>query len=433
MGFIIIESENKNMSWVLGKNPESGMIGRFIRAGIVWGYYHDPHIYICRFNDHTQEVSFKKNIHDNYNYLNSLQYCSPLLLSTVTSELFSCVLNKDNIHDIKCLNKITLNLIKLNNRAINFIEKLNGHIKLFTIEYAKTKYSGLYNFVVSSTKSTMNELFNYSYLLGNILNILVIGYVDKPKLEQLEKIINFMIKIDVPYYPRYLIKTNMISKENFLILKNKLEQISNHDVKIHWGNSQEQRYKFIESNIIYNTDIIDFGCGEGFYAKKLLEKLSKSNKYIGWDSDPEELAKVKYFKEKNPEYSNLIIPESQEELFGLVKNLNLNSNSKPIILLTEVFEHMEQLEAIEQLKKIKTNIDFNYMIITTPDVDFNIHFSSDEIIKKRHHDHKYEYTKKEFENIIHDVFDSKYDKKFYQVGDIIDSNSISQSWIIYSR
>ena len=428
MGFLIIESKNEDLSWVLGKNPESGMIARNLRSGIVWGWYSNNQTYVTRFNDYTDEVSFKKNIHDNYNYLGSLQYCSPLLLSTIMTELFNSTMNKENLKDIECENKISLNLIKLNKRAINFIEKLNNYIKLFSIVIVETKYVGLYEFVIKSTKSTIRELFNYSYLLGNLLNVLVIGHIDRPNLEQLDKMLNFMIKINIPYYPRYLIKTHMISREDFVVLKKKLESISNCSVTMNWGNSQEQRYKFIESNISFSSDIIDFGCGEGFYIKKILPQLSQTNKYIAWDENPEELAKVKYFKEKNPQYDNLIIPDTEEELFEFVKK----QTSNPIILLSEVFEHIEPTDAIKLVEKIKSNINFKYIIITTPDVEFNIHYSTSDEINLRHQDHKYEYTKEEFKNVINSIFDCSYKKIFFQVGDIIDTNSISQSYIIYA-
>lgn len=428
MGFLIIESKNEDLSWVLGKNPESGMIARNLRSGIVWGWYSNNQTYVTRFNDYTDEVSFKKNIHDNYNYLGSLQYCSPLLLSTIMTELFNSTMNKENLKDIECENKISLNLIKLNKRAINFIEKLNNYIKLFSIVIVETKYVGLYEFVIKSTKSTIRELFNYSYLFGNLLNVLVIGHIDRPNLEQLDKMLNFMIKINIPYYPRYLIKTHMISREDFVVLKKKLESISNCSVTMNWGNSQEQRYKFIESNISFSSDIIDFGCGEGFYIKKILPQLSQTNKYIAWDENPEELAKVKYFKEKNPQYDNLIIPDTEEELFEFVKK----QTSNPIILLSEVFEHIEPTDAIKLVEKIKSNINFKYIIITTPDVEFNIHYSTSDEINLRHQDHKYEYTKEEFKNVINSIFDCSYKKIFFQVGDIIDTNSISQSYIIYA-
>jgi len=301
------------------------------------------------------------------------------------------------------------------------------------------------------SKCTIKDLLNYFYLLGNLLNVLVIGYMDKPKLEQLEKMLNFMIQIGVPYYPRYLIKTNMISYDEFFKLKDKLELFDDIKVKMFWGNSQVQRYNFVKYHISFSSDIVDFGCGEGFYIKKLLPQLSKSNKYIAWDADPDELAKIKYFKEKNPEFTNLIIPESEFELFELFKlsnvnnlNPNPNPNPNPNILLSEVFEHIEPIEAIKLLEKIKTKINFKSIIITTPDIGFNKYYSSDGEINSRHHDHKYEYTQEEFTNVIVNIFDSKtYLKNYFQVGDtiesiiksasnefIINSNSITQSFVI---
>lgn len=200
-----------------------------------------------------------------------------------------------------------------------------------------------------------------------------------------------------------------------------------------WGNSQIQRYNFIESNVNFSSDIIDFGCGEGFYVKKLLQKLSKDRKYFAWDIDPDELNKVKYFKEKNPEYTNLIIGENEQELLKIVSN-----SIKPTILLSEVFEHIESNEAIELVNKIKSSIDFGKIIITTPNVGFNKHYSPDYDetgeINLRHVDHKYEYTQKEFTDIVNKLFDNNlYQKNYYNVGDMIGENSITQSFIVSSN
>lgn len=426
MGFLVLESSNNNLSWIIGKRPESGMIARSLRSGILWGWYYNPQTYVMRFIDHTDEVSFKATKHEQYNYIGSLQYCSPLLLSTIITELFSTGMNKENDLDIKSESKLTINLIRLNSRGLNFISKLNAHIKKFNISAIQTKYHNLYKLEIISPNNTIRELLNYSYMLGNLLNVLVIGYVDKPRIEQLEKMLNFAIEIGVGYYPRYLIKTTMISHDEFKVLKNKLETIGDNKVSMFWGNSQIQRYNFVESHISFNSDIIDFGCGEGFYVKKILPQLSKLNKYVAWDLDPEELIKVKYFKEKNPEFDNLIIPESDKELFEIVNKLT----SKPTILLSEVFEHIEKTKAIELLEKIKSSVKFGSIIITTPDVGFNIHYSADGEINSRHPDHKHEYTQEEFLSIINNIFDDTYSKNFYQVGDIIDSNSITQSFII---
>ena len=432
MGYITIETANSDISWVLGKNPDAGMICRNLRSGVVYGWYFTPTTYVIRFVDYTDKVSFKKNHNDEYNYLGHLQYCSPLLLSSTITELFGSSLNKTNSKDTCVSNKITQHLIKLNNRALGFISKLNSYVKKFKINLTQLEYHNLYRLEIESNEK-MIDLLNYSYLLGILLNVLVVGFIDKPQIDQLEKIVNFMVQINVPYYPRYLIKTNLMNQTEFNKLKDKLETFNEYKAMMYWGNSQIQRYDFIESNISFSSDIIDFGCGEGYYVKKILPKLSKNNKYYAWDSNSEELDKIKYFKEKNPEYANLIIIETEIELFDIFKNSSLQS--KPTILLSEVFEHVKPNDIIGLINKIKLNIDFNKIIITTPDVGFNKHYSSDYDktgeINMRHLDHKYEYTQKEFIDIINELFDNvKYMKKYHRVGDTIEENSITQSFII---
>lgn len=429
MGYITIQSENNDISWILGKNPDSGMICRKLRSGIVYGWYSDPKTYVIRFLDYTDEVSFKKNSNDQYNYLGSLQYCSPLLLSSVIIELFGSNLNKNNIKDIPIQNKLTQYIIKLNYKALEFIKKLNLYVKKFKINIIKLNYENLYQIQIESEESII-DLLNYSYLLGNLLNVLVVGYVDKPNYDQLNKMINFMIQINVPYYPRYLIKTNMMSQSEFIKLKDKLETFNEYKAIMYWGNSHIQRFEFINSNISFSSDIIDFGCGEGFYVKKLLPKLSKDFKYYAWDTDINELEKIKYFKEKNPEYDNLIIIDSEKDFYSIV-----SKSIDPTIIFSEVFEHIEQNQVIELINKIKLNIKFNKIIITTPNIGFNKHYSPDfdvtSEINLRHSDHKYEYTQEEFTNIISKLFENNiYNKIFYDVGDKINSDSITQSYII---
>lgn len=433
MGYLTLETANEDLSWVIGKNPSSGMIGRSLRMGTLWGWYHNSTTYVMRFLDHTDDVSFKSNKNDIHNYIANLQYCSPLLLSAIVVELFNSTLNKPNQRDVSSKSILTSHLIKLNPRALRFISKLNTHIPQFQISTNSTPYPNLYKISIKC-ESTIKNLLNYSYLLGILLNVIVVGYIDKPSIEQLEKIVNFANDIGIPYYPRYLIKTNMMHHDDFAKLKNKLELLSNisdtnNKVDMFWGNSHSQRYDFIESHTSLSTDIIDFGCGEGFYVKKLLPQLSKLSKYVAWDANIEELQKVKYFKEKNPEYTNLIIANTQSELFEITKDL-----VNPTLLITEVFEHVERDKIVELMEELKTNINFGSAIITTPDVGFNVHYSldmeTDEGIKVRHLDHKYEYTREEFENIINMVFSNGCMKKFYQVGDRIGPNSITQSFII---
>jgi ubiquinone/menaquinone biosynthesis C-methylase UbiE len=54
-------------------------------------------------------------------------------------------------------------------------------------------------------------------------------------------------------------------------------------------NTLDQRYDFISRQIYYNTHIIDFCCGKGFYVKKLISKLRSNMHYFAHDINPEEL------------------------------------------------------------------------------------------------------------------------------------------------
>jgi len=130
---------------------------------IVYGWYSNTNTYVLRFIDHTDEVSFKKNSHDEFNYLGSLQYCSPLLLSSVIFEIFGSNLNKSNTKDLDYENKLTQHIIKLNNRALGFISKLNSYVKKFKINTVQLGYTKLYRLEIISTSSII-DLLNYSYL-----------------------------------------------------------------------------------------------------------------------------------------------------------------------------------------------------------------------------------------------------------------------------
>lgn len=131
MGYLTLETTNEDLGWVIGKNPSSGMIGRNLRVGTLWGWYHNPTTYVMRFLDHTDDVSFKSNKTDTHNYIANLQYCSPLLLSAIVVELFNSTLDKPNQRDVPSKSILTSHLIKLNPRALRFISKLNIHIPQF--------------------------------------------------------------------------------------------------------------------------------------------------------------------------------------------------------------------------------------------------------------------------------------------------------------
>ena len=60
MAFIQIESDNPQLSFLLRKNPASGMIVKQLRQGLLFGYYshNNPTQFNCWFKDHDSQVSY---------------------------------------------------------------------------------------------------------------------------------------------------------------------------------------------------------------------------------------------------------------------------------------------------------------------------------------------------------------------------------------
>lgn len=114
------------------------MIMRELRSGVSFGYYYNESTYIVGFTDIPPNVSFKKHFKDEYDYLPSLQYMSPLLLNTIIQDFFNATLNKVLADDIECQNSINIPTIMLN-KAKRFIDKLNQYTEKIKVSYGENQ------------------------------------------------------------------------------------------------------------------------------------------------------------------------------------------------------------------------------------------------------------------------------------------------------
>jgi SAM-dependent methyltransferase len=424
MGFFVISSQNPKLGYVIFKNPQTGMIMREIRAGISYGWYSDESTYAVRFIDVPPNVSFKRHYNDEYDYLPSMQYMSPLLMNTIIQEYFNSTINKTLEDDIVCQNSVEIPTLYLSCKCKKFIDKLNQYITEIEIKYTPIENSTVAHHVVIEGNTTLQKLLQYCYLLGVILN----SMISRRFIEQstIDKIVGIIVNMNMPYYIRYMIKNYITSQSQFKLVKNKLSISPNHTMTLCGGNTQDQRYDFIENQINYDTHIIDLGCGEGFYVKKLIQKLNPKMKYFAFDIDSTEVEKVKEYKAEN-NITNLYTFDQYSDLFNKVKQTTGNFT----ILLTEVIEHIDTDKVNDFLIKVLQDFAFDKIIITTPDVDFNKNYKMTK--QYRHDDHRYEYTKLEFTKLIAVCVSQSnlsLEQTFYQVGDIVDNDSMSQAIIL---
>lgn len=332
-------------------------------------------------------------------------------------------------------------VVKLNNRAIKLINKLNIFIPNYKIYLTYKSLKGMYNLVVKSDNSTISDLFKYVYLLGHIMNCIVFGYSEKPTDRALDKVVNIVNNLDLPYYVRYIIKMHMICRKDFVRVKKALEGTNN--IKLRSGNTQEQRFDLIAKYVseLCKVDktkvvhIVDIGCGEGYYVRNLIDLINykKFNViYHAHDKDEFEMDKIDILLKNVKQYSNVKAYRSFRDMIDTLKKLD--DDSKIMIIFSEVIEHIPCNEVKQFMIDLIDKINFKMMLITTPQSEFNKHYllSDGEF---RHPDHKQEFTRIQFETLMSDIIALSTKKvtittEYLKVGDTVNDIPMSQGMIL---
>lgn len=155
---------------------------------------------------------------------------------------------------------------------------------------------------------------------------------------------------------------------------------------MNFGDTQDHRWTQINDALAINRgkNLIDIGCGELFYAKRLASKYVSVKAY---EMDKEIQEKNAFFLEKRS-------IENVTLLGAYTVNVPNDATCDDDILITEVLEHMP-LEIAEGILNHVLSGDFNKVIVTMPNKDFNVHYGMPDDMM-RHDDHHYEPTEEQF-------------------------------------
>jgi 3' terminal RNA ribose 2'-O-methyltransferase Hen1 len=154
--------------------------------------------------------------------------------------------------------------------------------------------------------------------------------------------------------------------------------------------------KIVETiNSLDVSTIMDLGCGEGKYLREYL-KIHKLNKITGIEVSPSVLDKA----EQRLKIDRM--PERvREKLYLLQGSLTYKDKrlkNTDLATCIEVIEHIDEdrldafAESLFGFSKPK------YVIITTPNVEFNVTFENMSEGKLRHSDHRFEWDRTTFQN-----------------------------------
>ncbi|EMG27389.1 hypothetical protein LFLEISCH_11218, partial [Listeria fleischmannii subsp. fleischmannii LU2006-1] len=112
MAIIQLASDNPAFSFLIKKNPASGMVFRGIRKGVANGWFSEEGIYHVFFQDAQNTVSFNAKDEPAFDYLNLSKYTSPFAYLQMINEFFKTVYTKENDQDkVGFQNRIVFSMI----------------------------------------------------------------------------------------------------------------------------------------------------------------------------------------------------------------------------------------------------------------------------------------------------------------------------------
>ena len=180
--------------------------------------------------------------------------------------------------------------------------------------------------------------------------------------------------------------------------------------------NQQRLEKVADTLQAYNVSrVIDLGCGEGKLIKRLLQNKSMQT-ITGVDVAYRELEIAK----KRLKLDNL--PFHQQDKVKLIQGSLIYRDKRfqgyDAATAIEVIEHLD-LNRLAALERVLFEFaQPKLVIVTTPNIEYNVRFESLSSGKLRHRDHRFEWTRQEFQNWANSIAERfNYQVNFEGIGE----------------
>jgi len=177
--------------------------------------------------------------------------------------------------------------------------------------------------------------------------------------------------------------------------------------------------------------VLDLGCGQGKLTGALL-KLPSIDHVVGMDVSYRSLeiaARRLHLETMTPRQR-----ERVELLQGSLTYRDRRLEGFDLAAVVEVIEHLDQsrLDSFERV--VFANAHPTHIVITTPNLEYNVRFETLPAGTLRHRDHRFEWTRREFESWGTDVAKRQgYEVRFSPVGPVDDEVGPPTQMAVFSR
>ena len=179
MCLLKLKSTNPNFSYILHKNPESGMQLRSMRQGTAFGFYpNKTDTYLIFFKDGINEMSYKEYSDQHYEYLNKLRYSSPIFVWNAISEFLTSSTNLKQDQDLNTIytHKLVNSAVSIDAQTFKMMARLhhffpNLQIQIEEKESGTKKYIKVYKiFIYEFNKKLLKDnVIVYSSYIGSCI------------------------------------------------------------------------------------------------------------------------------------------------------------------------------------------------------------------------------------------------------------------------
>ena len=425
-----IKSNNDRLLDVLFKNPntDSGLYFTPLKNGQIVGNAVNKNYYEVVFQD--TKYSY---LPEDANQIDYQSYCSPLAVLHICNELFGHILKSKEEFSSKEIKWLGITqgeadtescTIEIPSFYIDSNWYRNGRFllaKYFDGIEAQQQTSRIFRLTISA--KSIFEAFNLLALTALFTHVTndygMYTYIDDMLAQKNGRILT---NIDnVPYFIFYLfimraVKSERQFKELKPVFESYLAKYGLEANLVLQGTSL-QRIQFITNILEKDMPILDIGCGEFTYYKKMM-KEDFSSTYYAVDHN-ERFERMAESISRRYDDDNLVFMSSLDEF---------NSKERVNILLTEVIEH-NAMNTAKELIKAALSYNFNKLIITTPNVEFNQFYNMESDM--RHEDHHFELTNQEFLDLITECSEQKdVNIDFFRLGDNLNGIQPTQGCVI---
>ena len=423
-------SSNKFLLDILNKNPhtDEGLYLSPLKNGIVIGSCDAKHQYSVLFQDIAG--SYQK---DPDNQLDFQHLCNPLIILHICTLLFNHLLKDRSTYqsgEIKWLGETRAAIDTLPCRIILpsvYIDSSwykNGSFlltKYFPGLDVQAQSGKIYRIAVQG--ASVYEAINLLCLTALFIHLTNIDALDKYiDASFAQKYVRILTNLEhVPYFVGYLfIQKAVKNKKQFSLIKPVLENyLSTQGIsaRLTHQSTQLSRLDFITEKIGTTLPVLDIGAGEFAYYKRLIN-AGFLHSYYAVDKD----ARLEKLAE------NIMDRTGRDNLHFFLDLADVPRQEKINIIMSEVIEHNELAEAAQLIKQA-LSFNFNQIIISTPNADFNPFYFSTGM---RHEDHHFEMTSQQFREFLEEYTKDQTGIKvsFAQVGDELNKICPTQIAII---